>query len=249
MKHIEFRHGDCLDLMKEIPDKSVDMILCDLPYGANIKCKWDVPIDLDLLWMQYNRIIKDNGNIVLFSKQPFTTMLINSNLKNFRYEIIWQKHQATNPMCAKKRIMPIHENILVFYKKLGTYNPQMTYGHKNYSAFDDETKRNGEVYDTKSVHRECSDGSRYPTSVIKFNTERTKFHPTQKPVVLLEWLIRTYSNENELILDNCAGSMSTAIACLNTNRNGIMIEKDDECYAVGEKRVKSHLKEMKNGYN
>ena len=234
---MELLKGDCLEVMKLIPDKSIDLILCDPPYGANIKCQWDVQIDLDKMWEQYKRIIKDDGNILIFSKQPFTSQLVISNPKLFRYEIIWQKQQATNPMCAKKRIMPIHENILVFYKKFGTYNPQMTYGHSNYSGFKSEAKEIGEVYGLKSKHRECSDGSRYPTTVLKFNTERTKFHPTQKPVALLEYLIKTFSNAGDVVLDNCMGSGSTGVACVNTKRNFIGIELDEKYFNIAKERI------------
>lgn len=233
---IDLRLGDCLEVMKDIPDKSIDMILCDLPYGITA-CRWDKKINLGQLFREYNRIIKDKGNIILFAKQPFETELINANFKYFRYEIIWQKQQATNPMCAKKRIMPIHENILVFYKKLGTYNPQMTYGHKNYTGFYDIDKKTGEVYGLTAQHRECKDGSRYPTSILKFNTERTKFHPTQKPVKLLEYLIKTYTNEGETVLDNCMGSGSTGVACVNTNRNFIGIELDEKYFNIAKERI------------
>ena len=239
----DLTQGDCLELMKNIPNKSVDMILCDLPYNMTA-CRWDCAIDLDKLFVEYNRIIKENGNIVLFSKQPFTTELINANRKHFRYEIIWQKQQATNPMCAKKRIMPIHENILVFYKRLGTYNPQMSYGSKNYNSFE-SNKQGSEVYKHKSRHRDCKDGSRYPTSVIKFNTERTKLHDTQKPVALLEYLIKTYTNENELVLDNCMGSGSTGVACINTNRRFIGIELETKYFEIAEKRIKE-AQDVKN---
>lgn len=238
---IECICGDCLDVMKSIPDKSVDMVLCDLPYGANIKCEWDCPLDLELLWNEYKRVVKDNGNIVLFGKQPFSSSLVFSNVKDFKYALVWQKQQATNPMCAKRRIMPIHEDLLVFYKKFGTYNPQMSYGNRNYKGFCDENKKNGEVYGTKSVHRTCLDGSRYPTSVLKFNTERSKFHPTQKPVALLEYLIKTYTNEGDVVLDNCAGSMSTGVACIRTGRKGIMIEKDEHYFDVGIERLKKGM--------
>lgn len=237
---IDLKCGDCLELMKDIPNKSVDMILCDLPYGTTA-CKWDNVIPFEPLWEQYNRIIKDDGNIILFSKQPFTTELINANFKYFRYEIIWQKQQATNPMCAKKRIMPIHENILVFYKKFGTYNPQMSYGNKNYSSFN-SNKQGSEIYNHKSKHRECKDGSRYPTSVLKFNTERKKLHNTQKPVALLEYLIKTYTNENEFVLDNCMGSGSTGVACINTNRSFIGIELDKKYFEIAKERIENQLR-------
>ena len=229
--------GDCLELMNKLPNQSIDLILCDLPYGTTA-CKWDVIIPFEPLWKQYNRIIKDNGAVVLFGSQPFTSKLIQSNLKNFRYELIWEKQQGTNPMFSKKGILKKHENICIFYKKQPTYNPQMSYGNKNYSAFSSEDKNIGEVYgDLKSKHRECNDGSRYPTSIIKFNTERTKIHPTQKPVALLEWLIKTYSNEGDLTLDNCMGSGSTGVACINTNRKFIGIELDENYFQIATDRI------------
>lgn len=239
--------GNCLEKMKDIPDKSIDLILCDLPYQKT-SCSWDNMIPFEPLWEQYNRIIKDNGAIVLFGSQPFTSMLVVSNLKNFKYSLVWEKQQATNPMCAKKRIMPKHEDILIFYKKQPTYNPQMSYGYKNYIAFNNANKQIGEIYgDLKSKHRNCSDGSRYPTSILKFNTERTKLHPTQKPVALLEYLIKTYTQENELVLDNCFGSNSTGVACVNTNRNYIGIEKDGKYFQIGVDRVQKFVKENNIG--
>ena len=234
---IKLYKGDCLELMKDIPDKSIDMILCDLPYGKTA-CKWDNIIPFEPLWEQYNRIIKDNGAIVLFGSEPFSSQLRMKNLKNYRYDIVWKKQQATNPMFAKKGIMRIHENISVFYKKQCTYNPQMTYGNKKYSSFKSETSKIGEIYgDIKSKHRSCKDGSRYPVSVIQFNTERSKLHPTQKPVALLEYLIKTYTNKNETVLDNCMGSGSTGVACINTNRNFIGIELDDNYFEIAKKRI------------
>ena len=236
MSQINLFNGDCLEVMNQIEDNSVDMICCDLPYEISA-CKWDKIIDFDKLWEQYNRILKDNGNIVLFSKQPFTTALINSNPQMFKYELIWCKQQATNPLCAKKRVMPIHENILVFYKKLGTYNPQMIYGKKNYKSFSGN-KNIGQVYgENKSIHRDCSDGSRYPTSVLYYNNVRKALHPTQKPVDLLEWLIKTYSNEGDTVMDNCMGSGSTGVACKNTNRNFIGIEKDENYFKIAMERI------------
>lgn len=232
-------HGDCLELMKKIPDKSIDMVLCDLPFGVTA-CAWDAVIPFEPLWEQYNRIIKDNGVIALFGVEPFSSQLRLSNFKHYRYDIIWKKQQATNPFFAKKGVMRIHENISIFYKKQPTYNPQFSYGHKNYSSFESEDSKIGEVYGaSKSVHRDCSDGSRYPTSVIQFNTERTKYHPTQKPVDLLEWLIKTYTNENELVLDNTMGSGSTGVACLNTNRNFIGIELDEKYFEIAKERIES----------
>ena len=240
--NIKLLQGDCLELMKDIPDKSIDMILCDLPYGTTA-CKWDVIIPFEPLWKQYNRIIKDNGAVVLFGSQPFTSKLIQSNLKNFRYELIWEKQQGTNPMFAKKGILKKHENICVFYKKQPTYNPQMSYGNKNYSAFSSKNKNIGEIYgDLKSKHRECNDGSRYPTSILRFNTERTKYHPTQKPLLLCEYLIKTYTNGGDTVLDNCMGSGSTGVACVNTNRNFIGIELDEDYFNIAKERIENDHK-------
>lgn len=176
----------------------------------------------------------------MFGVEPFSSSLRLSNLKHYRYDVIWKKQQATNPFFAKKGIMRIHENISIFYKKQPTYNPQFSYGHKNYSSFESEESKIGEVYgESKSVHRDCTDGSRYPTSVIQFNTERTKYHPTQKPVDLLEWLIKTFTNENELVLDNCMGSGSTGVACLKTGRNFIGMEIEDKYFDVAKERIKN----------
>lgn len=236
---------DCLIGMQRIPDKSIDAIICDLPYQVTA-CKWDKIIPFEPLWEQYNRVIKDNGAIVLFGKEPFSSKLRMSNIDNYKYDIIWEKHQSTNPMCAKKRIMPIHENISIFYKKQCTYNPQMRMGFCNYNSYVGD-KQIGEIYGkTKSIHRNCNDGSRYPTSVIKFQNIRGGLHPTSKPVDLLEYLIKTYSNEGKTILDNCIGSGTTAIACINTNRNFIGFELDKGYYDIACKRIEEALKEKEN---
>ena len=231
--------GDCLEVMKEIDDKSIDMILCDLPYGTTA-CKWDTIIPFELLWKQYKRIIKDNGAIVLTASQPFTSKLIISNISMFRYCWIWKKQQGTNPMLSKKQPMKIHEDICVFYKKQPVYNPQMTKG-KPYSCFRSETSKTGEIMNrTKSIHRDNPEGSRYPISIQEFNTERKKGgHPTQKPVALFEYLIKTYTNENNLVLDNCIGSGTTAVACINTKRNFIGIEKDEKYCNIANERIKN----------
>lgn len=230
--------GDCIEVMKSIEDKSVDLILCDLPYEMTA-CSWDIIIPFEDLWKEYKRIRKDNTPILLFGKQPFTTLINMSNLEEFKYEIIWKKQQATNPMCAKQRIMPIHENISVFYKEQPVYNPQMSYGHSCYSSHAND-KTIGEIYgDLKSVHRECVDGSRYPTSVLEYNNMRgNAIHPTEKPIDLLVYLIKTFSNKDSIVLDNCSGSGSTAIACLKTDRKFICIEKDENYYNLSVERLK-----------
>lgn len=236
--------GDCLELMKDITDGSIDMILCDLPYGTTA-CKWDVIIPFEQLWVQYKRIIKPNGAIVLTASQPFTSTLVMSNLKMFKYEWIWEKHQGTNPMSAKISPLKSHENIVVFSKGKTIYNPQMEIG-KPYNGFSSD-KTQSEVYGGgKSVHRDNKDGSRYPKTVLKFTKDKGKrIHPTQKPVLLFEYLIKTYTNEGDLVLDNCAGSATTAIAALNTNRRCICMEKDETYFEVGKKRVEEHIKSLK----
>ena len=225
---------DCLEGMKKIPDKSVDMILCDLPYGTTA-CKWDTIIDLDKLWKQYERIIKDNGAIVLTASQPFTSKLVMSNPNLFKYEWIWEKEQGVNFLLAKKQPMKVHENILVFSKKQTVYKPIMTAGSPYVSGKGDSGEVTGKVIKTQSVNT----GTRYPRSVQKFNRERG-LHPTQKPVALFEYLIKTYSNEGDIILDNCMGSGTTAIACLNTNRNYIGFELDEEYYNKSLDRIEEY---------
>jgi len=238
---------DCLIGMQRIPDKSIDMILCDLPYGTSA-CKWDVVIPFEPLWEQYKRIIKDNGAIVLFGSQPFTSALVMSSPELFRYEIIWIKHQATNPMFAKKGFLKAHENILVFYDKLPTYNPIIEYD-KPYGGFKTRLgKKVGEVYGAclDSQHRENPNGERCPVSFVYFsNTNIKKQHPTQKPVPLMEYLIKTYTNEGELVLDNCIGSGTTAIACINTNRNYIGFELDKGYFEIAQNRIINHSSEKR----
>ena len=231
-------HGDCLTIMTQLVNngRKVDAIIVDPPYGQTA-CEWDSIISFTEVWPLIKALRKEASNIVFFSKQPFTTMLNSSNIDEYKYELIWQKQQATNPMCAKKRVMPIHENISIFYKKLGTYNPQMRHGFKNYNAFHDENKKIGEIYNLKSKHRECKDGSRYPISVLNFNNVRKGFHPTQKPVDLLEWLIKTYTNEGDIVLDFTMGSGSTGVACVNLNRNFIGIEKEEKYFKIAQQRI------------
>jgi site-specific DNA-methyltransferase (adenine-specific) len=226
---------DCLEGMKLIDDKSIDMILCDLPYGTT-KCKWDIIIPFEPLWEQYERIIKDNGIIVLFGSQPFTSQLINSNIKYFRYEIIWEKEQATNFVFIRKQIGKIHENICVFYKKQPIYNPQMRNGKNiKYSGSINQINSHNQIISGKRKIKESN--QRYPISIVKFNRDKNKLHPTQKPVALFEYLIHTYTNEGNLVLDNCMGSGTTAIACINTNRNYIGFELDTTYCDLANKRI------------
>ena len=230
---VDLRCGDCLELMKDIPDKSIDMILCDLPYGTT-KNKWDSIIPLDKLWEQYERIIKDTGAIVLFSQMPFTAELTHSNLKLFKYEWIWEKDNSTGFLNAKKMPLKIHENILMFYKKLPTYNPQMRTGFKPYKCKQGRHSTNYGAYEQGHITE--SNGERYPIDIIEFKKD-SGLHPTQKPVALLEYLIKTYTNENDLVLDNCMGSGSTGVACKKLNRNFIGIELDEKYFEIAKERI------------
>jgi DNA modification methylase len=235
-------HGDCLDLMRNIPDGSIDMILADLPYGTTA-CKWDEIIPFNELWKQYERIIKPNRAIVLTASQPFTSALVMSNLKMFKYEWIWEKSKASNFLLAKKQPLKAHENILVFANGTPNYYPQKTQGKPYYRGGIKEKHDNPEVsnnipnYHSHIIKSE--DGLRLPRSVQYFRTAEFdgKFHPTQKPIALFEYLIKTYTNEGELVLDNAAGSGTTAIACLKTKRQFIVIEKEEKYYTAILKRI------------
>lgn len=236
-------HGDCLEIMKNIPDASIDMILCDLPYGTTA-CKWDSIIPFEPLWEQYKRIIKNNGAIVLTTSQPFTSKLISSNYEMFKCEWIWEKTQATGHLDAKRKPMRAHENICVFYKKQATYNPIKTQGHKrkvSLARHKQNTEKNQtEVYHKSDNFTDYDTTERYPRSVLTFASDKQKcsLHPTQKPVALFEYFIKTYTNEGELVLDNCIGSGTTAIACINTKRNYIGIEKEQKYFDIANERIK-----------
>lgn len=243
--------GDCLDLIpKFIEDKSIDMIFCDLPYGTT-NCKWDSIIDLSKLWLEYERIIKDNGSILLFAQTPFDKVLGYSNLKLLRYEWIWEKTQATGYLNSKRMPMKAHENILVFYKNLPTYNPQKTSGHKRkvskgyqrdicinrrYEKWGDNY-----IYGKETTAPDYDSTERYPRSVLKFSNDKqkSKLHPTQKPLELIEYMIKTYTNEGDLILDNACGSGTTGVGAKKIGRNYIMMEKDDVYYKVASERIES----------
>jgi site-specific DNA-methyltransferase (adenine-specific) len=233
---IQLMQGDCLELMQDIPDGSIDCILTDLPYQVTA-CRWDKLIPFEPLWTQYKRVIKRNGVVALFGSQPFASALVMSNLDWFRYDWIWEKHQGVNPLNAKIQPLRKHEQILVFYKHLPTYNAQMTLG-KPYRAFDTQNDASiGEVYGKqKSRHRANPDGSRYPVSIQKFRSDK-KHHPTQKPVPLLEYLIRTYTNEGETVLDSCMGSGSTGVAAIQTGRHFIGIELDEHYFCLASRRI------------
>lgn len=241
---IDLRKGDCLEVMKNIPDKSIDMILCDLPYGTTA-CKWDTIIPFEPLWEQYNRIIKENGAIVLFGSEPFSSKLRISNLKNYKYDWVWNKKSASNSLMANKRPLKEYENIIVFCKSQTTYNPQKEERIKAWTRAGKGKNKTSNIYGTKVdlyIKKE-DDKLSFPKSILTFSLERTeasrskRVHPTQKPVELLEYLIKTYTNENETVLDNCMGSGSTGVACINTNRNFIGIELDDKYFEIAKKRI------------
>ena len=233
---VDLYEGDCLNILPKLADNSVDMLLVDLPYGTTA-CKWDSVIPLDQLWKQYNRICKKNAAMVFTAAQPFTTILASSNIENFKYEWIWEKPQGTNPMNAKVMPLKSHENILVFYRKKPTYNPQMWYSTP-YSGFSSNVSKIGEVYGSQqSKHRDNPEGSIYPKTILKYKQEKG-LHPTQKPVGLMEYLIKTYTNEDEIVLDNTMGSGTTGVACMNTNRKFIGIESDKKYFDIAKQRIK-----------
>ena len=232
-------HGDCLELMRDIPDKSIDMILCDLPYGTTA-CKWDVIIPFEPLWEQYKRIVKPNAAIVLTASQPFTSQLVMSNPKWFKYEWIWEKSMATGGFGVKTSPLKAHENVLIFSPKIGKFNQQREPG----SAY---KRPEGKKVDSIVGNRNggyltiVKDG-RCPRSVLKIrNPNHGSIHPTQKPVALFEYLIKTYTNEGDLVLDNCAGSGTTAIAALNTGRNYILMEKELDYFNLINERLADAL--------
>ena len=245
MKINEIYLGDCLKLMPQvIKDKSIDMIFCDLPYGTT-QCKWDSVIDLDKLWSEYKRVIKDSGVILLFAQTPFDKVLGASNLQMLKYEWIWEKTSATGHLNAKKMPMKAHENILVFYNKLLTYNPQKTTGHKRkVSKAKHKTNcKESEVYNKGQKLTTYDSTERYPRSVQVFasDKQKSKLHPTQKPLVLIEYMIKTYTNKGDLILDNTCGSGTTGLGAKNLGRNFIMMEQDPKDYDIACKRVQGSI--------
>jgi len=247
---IDLRLGDCLVEMPKIADKSIDMILCDLPYGTTA-CKWDTIIPFEPLWKEYKRIIKDNGAVVLTASQPFTSFLITSNIEMFKYCWSWEKDNGTNFITSHYQPMRVIEDIAVFSfsatsfvknGKIMKYNPQFTEG-KPYSCVSGKQKQASIIregkggWDQVHGHETVSDGKRFPKNILRFNRDKDKIHPTQKPVALFEYLIKTYTNERDLVLDNCAGSGTTGVACKNLNRNCILIEKDEAYYKIAERRI------------
>ncbi|MBU3121353.1 site-specific DNA-methyltransferase [Acinetobacter soli] len=242
----EVKQGDCLELMKSIEDNSINLILADLPYGVT-ECEWDQVIPFSPLWSQYERIISPNGAIILFSMQPFTAALINSNTKIFRYELIWEKPAATGFLNAKIQPLRAHENILVFYKRTPTYNPIKTTGHKRQRAT--RRKVGSAVYGKQLTNLDYDSTERYPRSVLCFSNDRQKssIHPTQKPVALCEYLIKTYSNKGDTVLDNVMGSASTGVACINTERHFIGFEKNEQYFTDASERLRLAQYEFDHG--
>ena len=225
---------DCIEGMKHIPDKSIDLIICDLPYGIT-RNEWDTIIPLEDLWKAYERIVKPNAAILLFNQEPFGSKLRLSNEKMYRYDLIWEKTNPVGFLNANRMPLRLHENISVFYKKLPVYNPQKTYGGKPYTARDTVPSSNYGEYTRHVTVNE--DGARYPTSIIHAPSAGDTIHPTQKPVSLIETLIRQYSNEEGIVLDNCMGSGTTAVACLQTKRNFIGFELNENYYQQSIKRL------------
>lgn len=225
-------NGETIEEMKKLPDESIDMILADLPYGTTAN-KWDTVILFNELWEQYKRIIKDRGAIVLFGSEPFSSKLRLSNLKWYRYDWIWIKEQGTGHLNAKKMPMRAHEVISVFYKKLPTYNPQLTKG----TAYKTTSGNSSSNYNKQHSVITKNNGSRYPLTYLKYQRDKSRLHPTQKPVDLLEYLIKTYTQSGEVVLDNTMGSGSTGVACLNTNRDFIGIELDKHYFEIAKSRI------------
>jgi DNA modification methylase len=240
MSRFNLIRGDCLEAMAKLPEGSIDMVLCDLPYGTT-QNKWDAIIPFADLWSQYERLTRTKSAIVLTAAQPFTSALVMSNIKSFRYSLVWHKSNATGFLNAKRMPLRAHEDILVFYGSLPVFNPQKSFGHPRKVS---TAKHRINCAQTSNygdhLGRITYDSTdRYPTSVLDFpsDKQRSALHPTQKPVVLMEYLIKTYTNEGDTVLDNCMGSGTTGVACLNTNRNFIGIEKDDNYFSIATNRI------------
>lgn len=251
MDNYKLYNGECLDIMsKQISDESVDMVFCDLPYGTT-RNSWDSVIPLDLLWEQYNRVVKPNGAIVLTAANPFDKYLAISNIKDFKYDWIWHKNKATGHLNARKLPLKAHEYVLIFYRKTPTYNPQFTYGHKPMNAVKPK-KHRPRLKETRNYgHVKATDGNpggstrRYPRTVIDIpvenNDNKEKFHPTQKPIKLSDYFIKTYSNEGDMVLDNCMGSGSTGVSSIALNRKFIGIELNKNYYKLAKSRIEKSI--------
>lgn len=231
---------DCLEGMRLIPDGTIDAVICDLPYGTTA-CAWDSVIPFDKLWEHYRRVCKPNAAIVLFSQQPFTSTLVMSNPQMFRYEWIWQKEMGTGFLNAKKMPLKDHENVMVFYRDLPTYNPQMKQGEP-YRCKNGALSNN---YGHREQVETINNGERYPTTIIKYDRDKDKFHPTQKPVDLLRYLVLTYTNEGDTVLDNCMGSGTTAIACIKERRHFIGFELSKEYFDKAVRRIKAEQAQLR----
>ena len=239
---IDLLKGDCLELMKDIPNKSIDMILCDLPYGTT-RNKWDCVIPLDKLWEEYLRIIKDNGCISLFCDGLFMADLMQSNIKMWRYNLIWDKQRGCDFLNSNVKPLKSHEEIAIFYKKKPIYNKQLWYSTPYKKTKNGSLSTN---YGDRGVaFTESLDGARNPLSILSYARDGNRFHPTQKPVALLEYLIKTYTNEGDVVFDNCMGSGSTGVACVHTNRNFIGIEIDEEYFDIAKKRIEEATQQIK----
>lgn len=255
MDKIKLLHGDCLELMKEIPDKSVDLILTDPPYGTTA-CKWDSVIPFEPMWEELERVVKDNGAILLFGAEPYSSLLRTSNLSLYKYDWKWEKPSAANFLNFKFQPAKVHEDICVFakmassYSKRGnmSYNPQMESGEPYTQKSGKQKTKNSNTSVRSDIEQvvTVNTGKRYPRSVQRFSRDRERLHPTQKPVDLLEYLIKTYTNEGDTVLDFTMGSGSTGVACVNTNRNFIGIELDDKYFEIAKERIESH--EVQNGW-
>lgn len=251
MEKYTLYQGDCLDIMQQIPENSVDCVICDPPFGTT-PLTWDSIIPFDKLWEQFSRIIKSTTPIILFGQEPFSSYVRMSNIKQYRYDWYWEKERLTNVFQIKKRCGKTVENIMVFYKEQCLYNPQKHdhIGKRVTNKIGDNARwsvtQSGYEQKTKPFEYN-DDGTRHPTQVLKFNRDnpRQRLHPTQKPVELLEYLIKTYTNEGMTVLDNCMGSGSTGIACLNTNRYFIGIEKDENYFNVAKQRIENHKVQQK----
>lgn len=250
MSNIELYKGDCIEIMNNIPDKSIDMILCDLPYDTTA-CKWDIVIPFELLWEQYNRVVKDNGAICLFGSEPFASKLRLSNFKMYKYDWIWKKNKASNFINCKYQPLKLYENICVFSKMACTYSPKgnMKYFPQGIITLDKPKKQKrignnqGEIYHSNpNIKTTIQTISNYPNSIIECSVETKNIHPTQKPVDLCEYLIKTYTNECETVLDNCMGSGTTGVACLHANRKFIGIEKDEKYFNIAKDRIEKENK-------
>jgi len=239
---VKLYNADCLSILPSLPDKSIDLVLTDPPYGTTA-CKWDSVIPFSLMWNELKRITKDNGCIALFGTEPFSSNLRMSNIKWFKYDWIWEKHNGSNSLLCKKQPLNFHENISLFYKKQPTYNPQMWKGNSNHTRDDKGSDMKSVLMNTVIKRSKTkTDGIKYPRRIIKFHSIRqNKQHPTQKPIALLEYLIKTYTNENDTVLDFTMGSGSTGVACKNLNREFIGIELDKKYFEIAKNRINEVL--------